>query len=75
MATAEDRTGWYEFIRDGAVTTHVAYVYEDGSVYFPEGPDVVCEIDFRLATAAGRCWRLVREADTEPRQESEHAGD
>ena len=72
MATAEDRTGWHEFIVSAA-TTHIAYVYEDGSVYFPEGPDVVCEQDFVLASAVGRCWRLVREADTEPRGEGERS--
>jgi hypothetical protein len=36
-------------------------VYEDGSVYLPEGPDVVTERDFRMAAATDRFWRLVRE--------------
>ncbi|UOR02041.1 hypothetical protein MUN77_01535 [Leucobacter allii] len=52
--------GWHEFILDGAATTHIAYVYEDGSTYFPEGPEVVTESDFRLASAAGRVFPLVR---------------
>jgi hypothetical protein len=57
-----DRTGWYEFVSPSeAATTHIAYVYEDGSVYLPEGPDVVTEEQFRLAAATNRFWRLVRE--------------
>jgi hypothetical protein len=59
---SRDRTGWYEFITPGEqATTHIAYVYSDGSVYLPEGPDVVSEIDFRMAAATDRFWRLVRE--------------
>lgn len=60
---AEDRTGWYEFVMPGGSTSHVAYVYENGSVYLPEGLDVVTETDFVLASASGRMWRLVREGD------------
>lgn len=55
-------TGWYEFVTPGErATTHIGYVYEDGSVYLPEGPDVVTERDFRMAAATDRFWRLVRE--------------
>lgn len=56
-----DRTGWYEFVKPGGSTTHIAYVHEGGSVYLPEGLDVVGEEDFRLASASDRFWRLVRE--------------
>jgi len=57
-----DRTGWYEFVTPGEkATTHIAYVYEDGSVYLPEGYDIVTETDFRMAAATDRFWRLVRE--------------
>lgn len=60
-----ERDGWYEFITpDEKATTHIAYVYEDGSVYLPEGPDVATEQDFRLASATARFWRLVREPRT-----------
>lgn len=56
-----DQTGWYEFVTPGeAATTHIGYVYEDGSVYLPEGPDVVDETDFRMAAATDRFWRLIR---------------
>jgi hypothetical protein len=57
-----DRTGWYEFQMPGGSTTHIGYVYEGGSVYLPEGPDVVTESDFRLASATESFWRLVRAA-------------
>lgn len=56
-------TGWFEFILPGVATTHIAYVYEDGSVYLPEGPAVVTERDFLFADAEGRAWHLVREDD------------
>lgn len=56
--------GWIEFVSPGEhATTHIAYVYEDGSVYLPEGPSVVTETDFRLASATDRFWPLVRLAD------------
>ena len=45
MPEQTDRTGWYEFISADKATTHIAYVYEDGSIYFPEGPTVVGEDD------------------------------
>lgn len=60
---SEQRTGyvgWVEFVKDGGSTTHIAYLYEDGSTYFPEGPQVVSEIDLRGAEIRGRMWPLVR---------------
>jgi hypothetical protein len=55
------RTGWYEFVTPGErSTTHIAYVYEDGSIYLPEGYEIVTETDFRLAAATPRFWRLIR---------------
>ena len=55
---AEDRVGWYEWIKPGSATTHVAYVHESGEVYDPEhgwNPEA-----FVLASAAGRVYPLVR---------------
>lgn len=50
--------GWYEWLRDGASTTHIAYVHENGSVYDPEfGWD---SAEFLMAAAAGRVFKLVR---------------
>lgn len=57
---SEAETGWFEFIMPGGSTTHIAYVYEDGSVYLPEGRDVVDEDDWVLAKASGRVWQLIR---------------
>ena len=55
----EQSTGWFEFIVDAA-TTHIAYVYEDGSVYLPEGREVVDLDDWTLANASGKVHRLIR---------------
>lgn len=53
--------GWYEFITaNEAATTHIAYACEDGSVYLPEGPDVVTGRDFKAASKTARFWRLDR---------------
>ena len=52
--------GWIEFANADTATTHIAYVYEDGSIYLPEGRDVVDETDFRLAAATDRFWPLQR---------------
>jgi hypothetical protein len=52
--------GWVEFLRDQVSTTHIAYLHEDGSVYLPEGPQVVSEMDLRMAEIAGSMWPLVR---------------
>ena len=51
--------GWYEWLTPGMSLTRIAYVYESGRVYFPEGDDVD-ESDFLLAAARGNVWRLVR---------------
>ena len=60
-----DNTGWHEFVTaDDSATTHIAYVYEDGSIYLPEGPDVVTATDFRMAAATGRFWRLERAGES-----------
>lgn len=64
MTDWTDRTGWYEFLRPGVSTTHIAYVHENGWVYVPESDIDVS--DFYLASASGRCWRLVREVDSAP---------
>jgi len=50
--------GWYEWIREGSATTHIAYVHENGEVYDPEhgwNPP-----DFLLAAARDRVFKLVR---------------
>lgn len=61
--TKAQHVGWVEFVTaDDAALTHIAYVYEDGSLYLPEGPDVVSADDFRLAAATDRIWPLVRRA-------------
>lgn len=60
-----DRSGWHEFYKPGVMTTHIAYVHENGWVYLPEGPDVVSETDFLLAAAEGHVHRLIRE-DEQP---------
>ena len=63
-AVKTGHVGWIEFITDGErATTHIAYAYEDGSVYLPEGPEVVTELDFRLAAATSRFWPMRRESD------------
>lgn len=58
MTDPNSGEGWYEWIADGAVTTHVAYVHENGEVYDPErgwNPP-----EFVLAAASRRVFRLVR---------------
>lgn len=57
---AQGGVGWWEFHAPGKVTTHIVYVYEDGSWYFPEGLDVVDPTWFTLAAASGKTWRLIR---------------
>lgn len=59
--SALDSVGWYEFYHPLSNTTHIAYVYEDGSVYLPEGRDVVDLDDWTLAKAENRVYRLIRE--------------
>lgn len=55
--------GWYEVIHPTAATTLLAYVHEDGSVYFPETNDGRAEFEF--AAARGKVHRLVRADDAE----------
>lgn len=55
--------GWYEVIHPTAATTLLAYVREDGSVYFPETNDG--QVEFALAAARGHVHRLVRADDAE----------
>ena len=55
-----DTTGWHEFAHVVKSTTHIAYIYENGSAYFPEGPTVVGPDDFTYAAARGKVHRLVR---------------
>jgi hypothetical protein len=52
--------GWVEFTRPASdSSTHIAYLYGDGSSYLPEGPDCCDEIDLRTAESLGRMWPLV----------------
>ena len=53
--------GWYEFTQAGVLTTHIAYVNESGLIYTPEHD--VNEWDFRLASAQGRAFKLIRAQD------------
>lgn len=74
VTTAAGHIGWVEFVTaDDAATTHIAYFHEDGSVYLPEGPDVVSGETFRLAATADRFWPLVRVADRPAPQVDERA--
>lgn len=50
--------GWYEVIHPANATTLLAYVHEDGSVYFPETNDGRAEFEF--AAARGNVHRLIR---------------
>ena len=51
--------GWYEIIHPDSATTHIAYVYEDGSIYLPEG-DALSRDELAFASARGLAHRLVR---------------
>lgn len=66
----EGGVGWYEVIHPSRATTHVAYVHEDGSIYFPEGTQVLDSHEFAFAAARGRAYRLVR-ADAVNRAEGD----
>lgn len=66
----EDGVGWYEVIHPSRATTHIAYVHEDGSIYFPEGTQVLDTHEFAFAAARGRAYRLVR-ADSVNRAEGD----
>lgn len=56
----EDGVGWYEVIHPSRATTHIAYVHEDGSIYFPEGTQALDTHEFAFAAARGEAHRLVR---------------
>jgi len=56
--------GWYEVINPRNATTCIALVYEDGSLYLPEGEALTPE-EFAFAAARGNAHRLVR-ADEMP---------
>lgn len=51
--------GWYEVISPRNATTCIALVYDDGSVYLPEGDDLTAD-EFHFAAACGNAHRLVR---------------
>lgn len=55
--------GWYEVINPRNATTCVAFVHEDGSLYFPEGEQVLNQNEFEFAAARGNAHRLIRVAD------------
>ena len=52
--------GWFEVIHPSHATTHVVYVHEDGSLYFPEGTQVLNRHEFAFADMQGHAHRLVR---------------
>lgn len=60
MTDPNSGVGWYEVIHPSTATTHIAYVYEDGSVYFPEGLQSLDRHEFEFAAARGNAHRLVR---------------
>lgn len=62
--------GWYEVIHPAKATTHIAYVHEDGSIYFPEGTQVLDRHEFDFAAARGRAHRMIR-ADASDRAEGD----
>ena len=51
--------GWYEVINPRNATTCIALVYDDGSLYLPEGDDLTAD-EFHFAAARGNAHRLVR---------------
>ncbi|MEU6365794.1 hypothetical protein ABZ876_08560 [Streptomyces sp. NPDC046931] len=57
--------GWYEVINPRNATTCIALVYEDGSLYLPEGQGALTAEEFAFAAARGNAHRLVR-ADEVP---------
>lgn len=58
LAERAGYVGWVEFLKDQVSTTHIAYLSEDGTVYFPE-PNL-SEWDLRASEAAGRMWPLIQ---------------
>ena len=69
---ATDGAGWVEFIMPKTGTTHIAYVYEGGGTYLPDGE--LDSMNLLEATARGKAWRMVRATDVlailTPRAES-----
>lgn len=65
MTDPNSGVGWYEVIHPSAATTHIVYVHEDGSIYFPEGEQCLGRHEFEFAAARGNAHRLVR-ADAQP---------
>jgi hypothetical protein len=60
MSDINSGPGWYEVIHPQNATTCIALVYEDGSLYFPEGTQVIDQHEFAFAAARGKAHRLVR---------------
>ncbi|HEY9370407.1 hypothetical protein [Streptomyces sp.] len=50
---------WYEVINPRNATTSIALVYNDGSLYLPEGPDALTVEEFHFAAAQGKAYRLI----------------
>lgn len=50
--------GWYEFFRMPTNTTHIAYISENGDIYFPENG--ISHDDWLGATIKGNVHKLVR---------------
>lgn len=62
MSDINSGAGWYEIVTRPGATTTVVYVYEDGSIYSPEGyPEGRDEL--AVAVAQGDAHRLVRADD------------
>lgn len=63
MNDANSGEGWFEWLKMPENTTEIAYVHENGDVFDPfRGWN---PIEFTIAAAEGRVFRLVR-AETEP---------
>lgn len=71
-ARDEAGAGWYEVIHPITATTNICLVYEDGSMYFPEGEQFLSREEFIFAAARGRAYRLIRESEA-PEQWAESA--
>lgn len=65
MPEVNSGPGWYEVINPRNATTCIALVYEDGSLYLPEGEDALTPEEFAFAAARGKAHRLIR-ADEVP---------
>ncbi|MFE7017639.1 hypothetical protein ACFVAQ_45520, partial [Streptomyces sp. NPDC057651] len=55
-----EATPWYEVINPRNATTNIAMVYDDGSLYLPEGTDALTVEEFHFAAAQGKAYRLIR---------------